>query len=139
MTVALVVRRAIRATPERLFEAWTTPAQLVAWWGPRNAVCTAAELDLRPGGRYRIANKFADGRVVWIGGEFELIDRPHALGYTWGIEPAAPHERVTVRFEPRGGATEVVVVHERVAGEEARRSHEEGWDACLDGLARYLA
>ena len=47
--------------------------------GPKDDTCPAAEIDLRVGGRYRIANRFADGRVVWIAGEFESIERPHRL------------------------------------------------------------
>jgi uncharacterized protein YndB with AHSA1/START domain len=31
--VTLVVRMMIRASPERLFEAWTKPDQLKQWWG----------------------------------------------------------------------------------------------------------
>jgi hypothetical protein len=51
-TLALVVRRVIRATPERLFEAWTEPTQILGWWGPEGATCEGAEVDLRVGGRY---------------------------------------------------------------------------------------
>jgi uncharacterized protein YndB with AHSA1/START domain len=134
----LVVRRTIRATPEALFAAWTQPAQLMKWWGPAGVDCVDAQVDLRVGGAYRIANRFPDGRVVWISGEFESIDPPHALVYSWQLEPAAnAAERVTVRFEARGDATEVVIHHERIADPAARRGHEAGWVGCLDGLAAY--
>jgi uncharacterized protein YndB with AHSA1/START domain len=66
--ITLVVRRTIRATPERLFEAWTEPAQLRRWWGPQDVECLDAQVDLRVGGQYRIANRFPDGRIVWIAG-----------------------------------------------------------------------
>jgi uncharacterized protein YndB with AHSA1/START domain len=72
--ITLVVRKTIRATRERLFDAWTQPIQLRQWWGPEDVECLDAEVDLRVGGRYRIANRFPDGRVVWITGEFELIE-----------------------------------------------------------------
>ena len=98
----LVVRRLIRATPERLFAFWTEPEHLVRWWGPNGASCPAAEIDLRAGGSYRIANRFADGTVVWIGGVFEEVQRPNRLVYTWQLErPAASRERVSVSFEKR--------------------------------------
>ena len=57
-TVTLVVRKWIRATPERSFDAWTTPLALRKWWGPEGVECTEAEVDLRVGGHYRIANRF---------------------------------------------------------------------------------
>ena len=137
--LALVVRRIIRAPPQRVFAAWTRPEQLRRWWGPAEVRCPAAEVDLRLGGRYRITNEFPDGRQVFIAGEFQVIEPPHRLVYTWGIEPAAPDsERVTVRFEPRPGATEVIVVHERIASPAARVLHEQGWLGCLAGLAEFL-
>jgi uncharacterized protein YndB with AHSA1/START domain len=135
----LVVRKTIRATPERLFEAWTDPAQLRGWWGPEGVNCIDAEVDLRVGGRYRIGNQLPDGKILWIVGEFEAVERPHRLSYTWQIEGSAgASERVTVRFEPYGSATEVVVTHERIPDETVRKQHEYGWRGCLEGLAEYL-
>jgi uncharacterized protein YndB with AHSA1/START domain len=148
--LALVVRRTIRATPERLFAAWTEPDQLRHWWGPAHVTCAAAEVDLRAGGRYRLANQFPDGSVWWIGGTFETVSPPRLLVYSWELSageiapggappPSQAAERVTVRFEPRGDATEVVVLHERIADATARVAHEQGWHGCLDGLNEFLA
>ena len=137
--IALVVRRVIRAPAARVFEAWTTPSELLRWWGPRSVRCTAAEIDLRVGGSYRIANQLPDGRVLWIVGEFEEIVVPHRLVYTWRTQEGASLERVTVRFEPRDGSTEVIVVHERIAEARTRQEHETGWRECLDGLERLFA
>ena len=109
-TITLVVRRVIRASPERLFDAWTEPAQLKQWWGPQAVVCITAEVDLRVGGRYRIANQFPDGKVLWINGEFEVIERPLKLVYTWRLTAeTGPSERVSVTFDARGQGTEVIV------------------------------
>jgi uncharacterized protein YndB with AHSA1/START domain len=138
--LALVVRRTIRAPAARLFEAWTRPEHLRRWWGPSTSVaCPEAEVDLRVGGRYKIANRFPDGKLVWIVGEFRSISAPRELVYTWRIEPGPETtELVTVRFTARGADTDVVIVHESIATKAARRSHEEGWGGCLEGLARYV-
>jgi uncharacterized protein YndB with AHSA1/START domain len=135
-TPGVVVRRLIAASRERLFAAWTTPSQLRAWWGPRGVRCTFAEIDARVGGRYRIGNELPDGRVVIIAGELLAVDPPNELVYTWTIEGSGSEpERVTVRFEARGTATEVIVVHERVPDQRTREQHAEGWEGCLAGLA----
>ena len=134
--IHLIVRRTIRAAADRLFDAWTQPEQLVRWWGPEGMTCPAAEVDLREGGRYRLANEAPDGSMIWISGEFERITRPTELVYTWNVEPSSgPPERVTVRFEAKDGATEVVVIHERIASEAAKEQHAHGWRGCLEGLA----
>lgn len=139
-SLTLIVRRVIVASPERLFEAWTRPAELQRWWGPKSVTCTAAEVDLQVGGRYRIANRLPDGKTLWISGVFERIDRPRKLVYTWRVGPGSPpSELVTVTFEAHPGGTEVVVVHERIIDAATRDRHEQGWHGCLDGLGGYLS
>ena len=71
--MALVARRRIRAAPGRVFAAWTEPEPLRAWWGPRPATCSDAEVGLRVGGRFRIVNALPDGGTVIIHGEFRVV------------------------------------------------------------------
>lgn len=136
----LVVSRLIAASPERLFEVWTQPQHIQRWWGPAGVDCPYAEVDLRSGGAYRIANRLADGTTLWITGEFEAVEPPEKLVYTWSTDPgtAAP-ERVTVTFVAQGDLTEVTVTHELIRDEATMQSHENGWQGCLEGLAKYLA
>ena len=137
--ITLIVRRTIRASADRVFDAWTQPEHLRAWWGPRPVTCSGAEVDLRVGGRYRIDNAIPDGSTVVIEGEFRLVDRPRKLVYTWRMgRDARETSVVTVRFEERGTTTEVVIVHEQVPTEIARESHEKGWNGCLDGLTAFF-
>lgn len=142
--LTLVVRRVINASPERLFDAWTQPARLLRWWGPQNVVCTAADVDLKVGGRYRIANQFPDGSLVLISGRFERIERPTLLVYSWclGAEETGAEqtslERVTVEFRACEASTEVIVTHERIPDAANRSGHEQGWVGCLQGLEIYL-
>jgi uncharacterized protein YndB with AHSA1/START domain len=137
--IALTVRRVIGAPAAKLFEAWTTPALLRTWWGPRDVRCIEADVDLRIGGAYRLGNQLPDGRVLWITGAFELIERPRKLVYSWQIGDE-PVSRVTVRFEPvEPDRTEVTVHHERIATVATRDDHGAGWAGCLDGLASWTA
>jgi len=143
-SVSLVVRRTIRAAPARLFEAWTRPELLAKWWGPSDVTCTGAEFDLRPGGRYRIANRMPDGNTLWITGVIEEVSPPERLVYSWSLEPppdpagAPERSRVTVQFRARGRATEVIVVHENIPSAAIRDGHEAGWIGCLEGLAVFF-
>jgi uncharacterized protein YndB with AHSA1/START domain len=96
-------------------------------------------VDLRLGGRYRIANRLPDGKIVWITGEYEVIEAPRKLVYTWRVEPDTENsERVTVEFAESGEETNVVVTHERISSEDLRKRHEQGWVGCLAGLARFV-
>jgi uncharacterized protein YndB with AHSA1/START domain len=133
----VTVRRVIAGARDRVFAAWTRPELLRQWWGPTGVRCIAAEIDLRVGGVYRIGNEMPDGSVVWISGEFELVDAPTQLVYSWTIGDE-PSSRVSVRFTALDErSTEVVVDHDRVHSRDARDGHERGWIGCLDGLARW--
>jgi uncharacterized protein YndB with AHSA1/START domain len=129
----------MQAPVERVFEAWTRPEQILRWWAPRPVTCTEVELDLRVGGSYRIGNLLPDGQVLFIFGVFEAVEPPNRLVYSWHLElvdgQVTESSRVSVRFEARGGGTEVIVVHERIDSEATRADHERGWHGCLDNLA----
>ena len=138
--LSLIVRRSIRASVTRCFEAWTRPDQLLRWWGPEGVKCTSAEVEARLGGRYCIGNELPGGEVLWIEGEFLAFEPPEKLVYTWSVrDKTKTPERVTVRFEARGDLTEVVVIHEQIGDESTRTSHESGWVGCLSGLESHLA
>ena len=69
----LVVERAIKAQPERVFDAFTDPNQLEKWWWPNGFTCPAAEVDLRVGGKYRLAMEWpgaiprrASSPTIWV-------------------------------------------------------------------------
>lgn len=137
--VALIARKRIRASAQRVFEAWTQPEQLRAWWGPRPVTCEDAEVDLRVGGRYRIKNLLPDGSCVTIEGEFRVVEPPRKLVYTWNIDDGGGESLVTVKFDAHDSETEVIVVHEEIPEEQTRDSHEEGWLGCLDGLEGHFS
>lgn len=110
------------------------------WWGPTGVTCLSAEVDLRVGGQFRIANGFPDGSVIWISGNFELIERPHLLIYTWIVENESPTtERVEIHFEHHELGTNITITHERIVTKALSEQHQQGWIGCMDGLVKYLA
>jgi uncharacterized protein YndB with AHSA1/START domain len=48
----MVATRIIHAVRERVYKAWTDPAHLKNWWGPRGFSNTFHEFDFWPGGRW---------------------------------------------------------------------------------------
>ncbi len=137
----LEVSRIIRADRERVFDAWTDPTKIMAWWGAGGVTCPEAEMDVAEGGTYRIANLTPSGETMWISGTFSEVEPPSRLSYTWAMEPideATQHSNVDVSFEKTPDGTLVTVVHTRLASQEARDTHLAGWNGCLDGLDALL-
>ncbi len=118
----------IAAPREVVFPYFTDPARMTAWIG------VAALLDPRPGGTFRVD---ANGRDVVVG-EFVEVEPPHRVVFTWGFEGGrhvvdAGASRVEVTLKREGDGTRVVLLHHGLP-EQARASHDEGWEHYLARL-----
>jgi uncharacterized protein YndB with AHSA1/START domain len=140
-TVSVTITRLVKATPERVFAAWTTPEMMKQWNAPGDRTNPVVEVDLRVGGRYRIHMAAPDGKTSKVTGIYREIDRPHRLVYTWFWEtnPALGEMLVTVEFRSRGSETEIVLVHADCVSEEAANNHRNGWLGALPKLDHLLA
>jgi uncharacterized protein YndB with AHSA1/START domain len=130
------------ASRERVFDAWTNPEVLRRWWAAGEDWDTpSADVDLRPGGRYRLSMRNPDGDAVHtVGGEYTEVDRPNRLVYTWAWETGGDEKGneslVTVEFLDAGEETEVVLTHTGLSDAQDRDNHEHGWRGCLANLER---
>jgi uncharacterized protein YndB with AHSA1/START domain len=138
MTSLTIVRR-IAARPAIVFDALTTPEGIAAWWGPDAGPVLVAETDLRVGGRFRVRFRMLDGSKHESSGEYLEVVRPKRLATTWrwagGEDPGESLLEIDLRAIAEG--TELTLTHSRLADEETRRSHEEGWNGALDKLERH--
>ena len=137
----LRVERRFAASPERLFQAWTTVDALSRWSAP-GEMTARATVDLRVGGRYHISMAALDGKVHDVSGVYREIDPPKRLVYTWRWETIAgfPETVVTVEFRARAdGGTDLILLHEGLPDENSRERHAHGWRGSLDKLAALVA
>ena len=139
----LHLERTLAASPERAFAACVEPSQLAEWWGPAGFTSRVMELDVRAGGRYRIAMRPPGGEVFHLRGEFLEIDAPQRLSYTFEWEEPDPDDRetvVTLTFRDAGDdATEVVLDQGPFATADRHALHENGWSESFVRLEQHLA
>ena len=139
---ALTLRRTYAASRERVFRAWTDPEEIKRWWGPPGTATPDAEVDLKPGGKYRFTMRsLPDGEPYFLVGTYREVIPPERLVYTWtweGTSMEVKDSLVTVQFHDRGGSTEVVVTHELLPSDAARERHTKGWTGCFDRLQAFL-
>ena len=151
-TRQLLIERTLDAPPDRVFDAFTDPDQLKQWWWPNGFSCPAAEVDLRVGGRYRLAMEWPD--FIPADAQFS-----HYLGGGDGRDrSSAPprHERpghqrrpgrglchahrVDLRGARRGTALTVRQSYfEPMPPADALAGAEQGWSEQLDKLEGLLA
>jgi uncharacterized protein YndB with AHSA1/START domain len=140
---SLTLVRRIRARPSIVFDAVTTAAGIAQWWGPDAGPVLVAEVDPREGGRYRVRFRMLDGSEHESSGEFLELVRPERVVMSWRWKGGAedPNEsRVEIVLRAIAEGTELTFTHSRLADDEARRSHAEGWTGALDKLeARFTA
>ena len=135
----LVLKRTFAAPREKVFRAWTNPAELKKWFHVEADWSTPiAEVDLRVGGKYRLGMQDPNAPAPYVvGGVFHEIKAPEKLVYTWKWEGQDSEEtQVTILFRDLGGRTEVELIHEKFPSSEERDKHGHGWAGCLDQFAR---
>jgi len=109
----------IDASPSTVYELWTTPAGLCAWWG------VSASIDPKPGGAVRVD---IDGEHVMVG-EVLSVEPPHRLRFTFGWEngePAPGSTEVDVVIDDLGAGSRVTLRHVGLPIEFIE-SHARGW------------
>ena len=142
----IVITRRLQAPRELVWTAFTDPRQVVHWWGPDGFTNTVHEMDVRPGGVWRLVMHGPDGvdydnRMVFV----EVV-RPERLVYEHGadVEDDPARFRTTVTLVEEDGGTRVTM-RMVFATPEARRRTEEEFGAAEGGrqtlrrLAEYLA
>jgi uncharacterized protein YndB with AHSA1/START domain len=136
---ALRLERLIASPPEILFALWTEPAQLIRWWGPEGYETAVDALDIRPGGRWRIILRGADGSELATSGVYRVVEPPRRLVFTWAWEDgrgARGHEsEVAVDFEAAPGGTRLVLKQQHFENAQRRDGHHAGWSASFGRLA----
>lgn len=97
----LVLTRVFNAPAQLVFEAWTNPTHLPHWWGPHGFTTIIKEMDVRPGGVWRLVMRGPDGRNYHNRIVFIEVDRPRRLVYKHEPEPGSEPVAfdVTVRFD----------------------------------------
>jgi uncharacterized protein YndB with AHSA1/START domain len=135
----VTVRREIAAPAAELFDAWLDAGKLAAWMRPFDTIRSDVRLDPRVGGEFEIVMHTPKGAVPHTG-SYQEISRPRRIVFTWNSPFAGNHgSLVTVDFNAKGRATEIVITHERLPSEEMVNAHAGGWGSILDRIADAFA
>src|SRR6185295_3935961 len=113
----LVVTRTFNAPARIVFEAWTKPELFKRWWVPksRGMSLLSCEMDVRVGGRYRLAFAHGDSQAAFFGTYKEVT--PHSR-LVWTNEESNEGSVTTVTFAEEGGKT-LLVMHELYPSKDA--------------------
>jgi uncharacterized protein YndB with AHSA1/START domain len=135
--------RVYDAPVQAVWDAWTLPEQVQAWWGPRGFRLTTHSKDLRAGGTWRYAMHGPDGVDYPNVTKYHAVEPCKTLVYDHGAtddQPALFH--VTATFTEAQGKTTMELVFTlsspEAAAEIEKRIKQAGGNATWDRLAEYL-
>jgi len=126
----------IRTTPEKLWEALTTPAFHRQYWFGMHL-----ESDFKPGSPWRMV--FEDGSTA-DAGEVVEADPPRRLALSWRNEfrpelTAEGFSRASFDIEPTEGSVKLTVIHEiDRTGSKLIEAVSGGWPRILSSLKSLL-
>jgi uncharacterized protein YndB with AHSA1/START domain len=133
----ILITREFDATPDLVWEAFTTPELVRRWWHAKRGEVTVCEIDLRAGGAWRYVMVTHEGGVeVGFHGEYREVVPNERLVSTEayeGIPDAdehAAHNTMTLT-ELDGGRTRVEILSEHPTNEGRDAMIESGME---DGL-----
>lgn len=137
----LAQTRIYDAPRELVWKAWTEPEHLANWWGPYGFTNTIYEMDVRPGGLWRLVMHGPDGRDYQNEMVYLEVVKLERIVYDHTSHPLF---RATVTFEDLAGKTKLTMrmVFESV---ESRNQTvkvfkaDEGLTQTLSRLAELLA
>jgi uncharacterized protein YndB with AHSA1/START domain len=139
----LEIRRVINAPRDRVYAAWTDPAQLKQWFGPENVQTRDLVADARVGGEFRWDLVNPEGEEMTIHGEFRELQPGKKVVFTWQWDDDEVWENhisvVTVELSDRDGGTELRLIHEQLPNEQSRDGHNGGWNSALDKLEKFFS
>jgi uncharacterized protein YndB with AHSA1/START domain len=139
--LTLEITRIFKAPRERVFEAWTTPEALSAWWGPKSMSLPEHEFNVREGGTWRATMRSPEGSDHFISGIFKEIIDQERLVFTWGwtIDGKRSHEStVTITFDDVKAGTKVRLHQALLTSTADREGHHQGWTSTFENLDDFL-
>ena len=139
---SLEIKRFIKAPRDRVYAAWTEPAQLKQWFGPEKVRTRDLIADVREGGKFRWDLTNPEGEDMTMLGEYREIQPGRKIVFTWQWDDDEDWENhisiVTVELDDADGGTALRLTHERLPNAESRDGHSQGWNSVLDKLERFV-
>lgn len=141
MPNAVKLHRILRATPDKIFRAFTEADAMARWLPPNGFTCTVDHMHAKVGGTWRMAfRNFTSGNSHSFGGRYLEVVPGERIRYTDQFDdPNLPGEMITTAtFREVSNGTELNVVQEGIPDAIPLEFCYLGWQESLEHLARLV-
>jgi uncharacterized protein YndB with AHSA1/START domain len=138
-TVSL--HRVLKASPEKVYRAFTDASALASWIPPYGFLCTVHEMNVQVNGTYKMSfHNFSTGNSHSFGGKYVEIKPNEFLKYTDKFDdPNLPGEMTTsVWLQKVSVGTEIKILQEDIPSVIPSEMCYLGWQESLEKLAKLV-
>lgn len=135
------LHKVLKASPEKVYRAFTDPSAMAAWLPPYGFLCTVHEMDPKVGGNYRMSfQNFSTGNAHSFGGKYLELKPNEFLKYTDQFDdPNLPGEMMTsVWLQKVSVGTEIKIVQEGIPAVIPVEMCYLGWQESLEKLTNLV-
>jgi uncharacterized protein YndB with AHSA1/START domain len=135
------LHRVLKATPEKVFRAFSDPQAYAFWIPPYGFLCTVHEMDFKVGSRFKMSFKnFTTGHSHSFGGICAEIKPNELIKYSEQFDdPNLPGEMITsVWFNKVSCGTELKIVQEGIPPVIPIDMCYLGWQESLEKLMKLV-
>ena len=135
------LHRVLKASPEKVYRAFTEANALASWIPPYGFLCTVHEMTVRVDGTYKASfHNFSTGNGHSFGGKYVEIKPNEFLKYTDKFDdPNLPGEMITsVWLQKVSVGTEIKILQEDIPSVIPSEMCYLGWQESLEKLAKLV-
>ena len=135
------LHRVLKASPEKVYRAFTEANALASWIPPYGFLCTVHEMNVQVDGTYKMSfHNFSTGNGHSFGGKYIEIKANEFLKYTDQFDdPNLPGEMITsVWLQKVSVGTEIKILQEGIPAVIPVEMCYLGWQESLEKLAKLV-
>jgi uncharacterized protein YndB with AHSA1/START domain len=137
----VLLHRVIKASPEKVFRAFSDPIAHASWLPPYGFLCTVQHMDFRVGGGYKMTfTNFSTGHQHSFGGEYLEIRTNEFIQYSDRFDtPNLPGEMITtVKLNAVTCGTELSITQEGIPEAIPTEMCYLGWQESIEKLIKLV-
>lgn len=141
MSNSVSFHRILKATPEKVFRAFTHASAIASWLPPYGFLCTVHQMNAEEGGTFRMSfENFSTGNSHSFGGTYLELKPNELLKYTDTFDdPNLPGEMTTtVSLRKTIVGTEIKIVQEGIPSVIPAEMCYLGWQESLEKLTKLV-
>ena len=140
-TNSVNLHRVLKASPEKIYKAFTNALALTAWMPPYGFLAEVHSLDVRKGGSYKMSfTNFTTGNSHSFGGEYLEVKPNEFIKHTDKFDdPNLPGEMVvSISLKKVSCGTELKIIQEGIPEVIPTEMCYLGWQESLEKLSKLV-